>query len=132
MLLVVHRVLHGEEPAPRLPEQHEVAAVQVQRLADLLDLVDEPGEVPQRRLVGLIAPERAELVVVVVLDTGAGEPRVEAFVQLVGCPRTAVQEQHLQIRVGADPLGPDPERAARRFDRHHPRPTGDDVAWIPG
>ena len=75
VLLVMDGVLHRQDPAPRLPEQHEVAAVEVERLADLLDLVDEPGEVPQRRVVGLVAAERAELVVVVVLDARAAGTR---------------------------------------------------------
>ena len=36
VLLVMYGVLHREDPAPRLPEQHEVTAVQTQRLANLM------------------------------------------------------------------------------------------------
>jgi hypothetical protein len=42
-----------------------------------------------------------------------------------------VQEQHLQLRVGADPFRPDAERAARRLDRHHARSPREHVARIP-
>ncbi len=69
---MVQRVLHGEQAAPRLSQQHEVGAVEAEGDSNLLDFVDEPVEVPQRRVVGLVAPERAELVVVVVLDALAG------------------------------------------------------------
>ena len=54
MLLVRQRVLHGEDAAPRLPVQHEVTAVQVKRLADLLNLVDKAVKLPQRRVVRLV------------------------------------------------------------------------------
>jgi hypothetical protein len=60
------QAIASREAAPRLPEQHEVAAVEPQCLTDLLNLIDEASEVPQRRLVGLITAERAKLVVVVV------------------------------------------------------------------
>ena len=71
VLLVRQGVLHGQDAAPRLAVEHEVLAVQAQRLADLLHLVDEAVKLPQRRLVGLVAEPGAELVVVVVLDPGA-------------------------------------------------------------
>jgi hypothetical protein len=64
VLLVRQGVLHGQDPAPRLPVQHEVPAVQAQGLPDLLDLVDEAIKLPQRRIVGLVADPGAELVVV--------------------------------------------------------------------
>jgi hypothetical protein len=46
VLLVVQGVLDGEQPAPRLAEQDEVAGVQPERTADLLHLVDEAVELP--------------------------------------------------------------------------------------
>ena len=125
-------VLHGQQTAPRLPEEDEVAAVEPERHAHLLDLVNETREVPQRRVVGLVAAEGTELVVVVVLDAHTGEPRVEGLVELVGRARATVQEQHLEVGVGADPLGPDAEVTARRADGHHARAARDHVARIPG
>src|SRR6185437_923299 len=92
----------------------------------------EPAEVPQGRVVGLVAAEGAELVVVVVLDAGAGEPGVEALVELVGGARAAVQEQHLEVGIGPDPPGPDAELAAGGADRDHSRAAGQDVAGVPG
>ena len=77
VLLVLSGVLHREEAAPRLAEQEEVVAVEAERSADLLDLVDEPRDVPQDGSSGW-SLRRAELVVVVVLDARAGEPGVEA------------------------------------------------------
>ena len=55
-----------------MTEQEEVVGVEAERLAHLLDLVDEPVDLPQRRLVRLVAVRRSELVVVVVLDAGGG------------------------------------------------------------
>ena len=43
MLLVRERVLEGENAAPRVAEQIEVGAIEVERLADLFELFDEPG-----------------------------------------------------------------------------------------
>jgi hypothetical protein len=68
------------QSAPGVTEQHEVAPVQPERLADLLHLVDEPAQVPQRRLVRLIAEPGAELVV----------PAVARIVTASTIPRTAV------------------------------------------
>ena len=74
-------------------------AVQAERLAHLLDLVDEAVELPQRRVVGLVAVVRAELVVVVVLDTRGRQVAVERLEVLVGGARPAVQQQHLDARL---------------------------------
>ena len=52
--------------------------VEPERLAHLLDLVDEAGDRPTARVVGLVAVGGAELVVVVVLDAGAGEEQSHA------------------------------------------------------
>ena len=68
MLLVLQRIFGGENSAPRVAQQKEVPGVQAECDTDLLHLVDEPVELPELRLVGLVAVERAELVVVVVLD----------------------------------------------------------------
>ena len=87
-------VLDREHPAPRLAEEDEVVPVQPEREADLLDLVDEAVQVPQGRIVRLVAVRRAELVVVVVLDAGAGQVAVARLEVLVRRARPAVQEQH--------------------------------------
>jgi hypothetical protein len=47
VLLMVDRVLHRQEPAPRLPEEHEVVPIQAERLPHLLHLIDEPRQFPQ-------------------------------------------------------------------------------------
>ena len=127
---MVQRVLDGQQPAPRLPVEHEVVPVQPERLADLLHLVDEAVQLPQRRLVRLVAVTGAELVVVVVLDPRAGQVAVARLQVLVRRPGPAVQEQHPQPRVVADPLHPHPVRALRRVDagssgrRRSARPPG--------
>ena len=110
--LVLERVLDREHAAPGVAEQVEVVAVQAERPAHLLDLVDEARDRPQVRCVRLVAPGRAELVVVVVLDPGGGEVGVEGGEVLVRRTRSAVQEQDLDPRVVADAPGPDPELAA--------------------
>ena len=93
VLLVAQGVLDGQDPAPGVAVEHEVVPVQPERPADLLDLVDEPVELPQRRLVRLVAVARAELVVVVVLDPGRGEVAVAGLEVLVGRARPAVEQQ---------------------------------------
>ena len=86
--LVLQRVLDGEQAAPRLSEQVEVVLVEAERLPHLLDLVDEARQLQQSSgIVRLVAVGRAELVVVVVLDAGAGEVAVERLEVLVGRPR---------------------------------------------
>src|SRR6185312_5330160 len=84
------------------------------------DLADEPVQVPQRRLLGLVAEPGPELVVVVVLDARVRQEAVARLQVLVRGARAAVQEEHPQARVVADPLGPDTERALGRFHRDLP------------
>jgi hypothetical protein len=48
---VADGVLQCEQAAPGLPQQHVVTPVEPERLADLLDLMDEPFQRPQRRVV---------------------------------------------------------------------------------
>jgi hypothetical protein len=72
-------ILHREQTAPGLAEQHEVGLIESESPADLLDLIDEPVSLPQRRVGGMVAAERSELVVVVVLDTGGRKTGVEAL-----------------------------------------------------
>ena len=120
VLLVVQRVLDGQQPAPRLPVQHESGPVEPERPADLLHLVDEAVQVPQRRLLRLVAKTGPELVVVVVLDPRAGQVTVAGLQVLVRRPRPAVQEQHPQPRVVAGALHPHPVRSLRRVHRDHP------------
>ena len=132
MLLVLQRVLGREDAAPGVPEQEEVLPVQPQRLADLLHLVDEARQLPQVRLVRLVAAEGAELVVVVVLDPRRRQIAVEGLEVLVGRARPAVQQQQPHRRGVADALGPDPEGALRRLDRDHPHAAAQDVVAAGG
>ena len=120
-------VLGGQDPAPGVTEQHEVVPIQPECLADLLHLVDEPVQVPQRRLVRLVAEPGAELVVVVVLDPRGGQVAVTRLEVLVGRSRPAVQQQHPQVRMVADPLDPDLVRTLRRIDRDLPRAAAQHV-----
>jgi hypothetical protein len=46
MLLVSHRVFEGEQPAPRLAVEDEVAPVQAEGLPNLLHLVHEAVKLP--------------------------------------------------------------------------------------
>jgi hypothetical protein len=51
-------VFDREDPAPGLPVEHEVLAVQAERAPDLIDLVDVVVEIPQGLVVGLVAERR--------------------------------------------------------------------------
>ena len=84
MLAVREGVFDRENAAPRVTEQVEVVLVEPERDPDLLDLVDEARDRPQRRIRGLVGVRRAELVVVDELDTLAGERGLERFEVLVG------------------------------------------------
>ena len=121
VLLVVQGVLGGEQPAPRLAEEDEVGGVQPERGTDLLHLVDEAVQLPQGWVTGVVAETRPELVVVVVLHPRRGQVAVAGLQVLMGRPGPAVQEQHLQAGVIADPLHPHPVGPDRRPDRDHPR-----------
>ena len=46
VLLVVQRVLDGQDAAPGVAEQDEVVPIQPERLTDLLHLIDEAVQVP--------------------------------------------------------------------------------------
>src|SRR5579859_6575539 len=81
---------------------------------DLLHLVHEPIQVPQRRLVRLIAEPGAELVVVVILDPGGGQVAVARLEVLMCRSRPAVQQQYPKIGPIADALDPDREPARGR------------------
>jgi DNA-binding transcriptional ArsR family regulator len=117
VLLMVECVLHCQDPAPRLAEQDEVRPIQAERQADLLDLVDEPIELPQVRLVRLIAPSGPQLVVVDVLEPGIGQVSIEDLEVFVRRTRSAVEQQDLDVRVVSDTPRPDPELTLRRRDR---------------
>jgi hypothetical protein len=69
ILLMRQRILQGKQTAPRLAIQEEVVPVQAEGGADLLHLVHEAVDLPQIGVVGLVTVVRAELVVVVILDT---------------------------------------------------------------
>ena len=127
MLLVLERVLDRQRAAPGLPEQVEVGAIEAERLAHLLHLVDEAWDLPQIRVVGLIAVGGAELIVVVVLDPGGREIGVAGFEVLMRRAGSPVQHEDLHRRVVADPFRPHPELALRRDDRDELHPAGKDV-----
>src|SRR5947209_19333601 len=110
MLLVFQGVLERKDAAPGVSEKVKVVAIQVQRLADLLHLLDEPGEFPEVGVIGLVAIRRPELVVVVALDAGVWQEAVERLEVLVRAAWTAVQEQEPLRRVVADSLRPDAKR----------------------
>ena len=59
-------------PPHECPRRKKLPRVEAEGDAYLLDLVDEPVDLPEIGFVGLVAVERSELIVVVVLDTGAG------------------------------------------------------------
>jgi hypothetical protein len=61
------------------------------------------------------------------LDAGAGEERVERLQVLVRCARAAVQQQDLDLRIVAGPLGSDVECPGWRFNGNHPDAAGEDV-----
>src|SRR5580704_9071879 len=124
---MVQRVLDGQDTAPRMAEQDEVVPIEPERLADLLHLVDEAVEVPQRRLVRLIAETGAKLVVVVVLNARRGKVAVARLQVLMGRARPAVQEQHPQAGIVASPLHPHPVPAGRRVHRNHSGPPAQHV-----
>src|SRR5450756_2570063 len=107
--------------------QVEVVTVQIERLAHLLDLIDEPFDVPEVRIVRLVAVRGAQLVVVVILDACRGEVAVAGLPVLVSRGRPAMEEQHPCLRVVADAFGPDLEVAFGRRDRDHPDAAGDHV-----
>jgi hypothetical protein len=88
-------------------------------LTDLFDLVDEAVELPQRRVIRLIAAARAELVVVVVLDPSSRELAVARLEILVCTTGAAVEQQQLEIGVIADPFRPYPKGARRCTHRDH-------------
>ena len=93
------------------------------------------GDLPQRRVVRLVAVRRAELVVVVVLDARGREKAVEGLEVLVRRPGPPCRSSSLSRRVVADALGPDAEVALRRGDRDHPhaaRAPGPAGRWSPG
>ena len=120
VLLILQRVLDGEDAAPGMPEQEEVVAIQPERDPHLLHFLDVVVDAEERRhVVGLVAVVRAQLVVVVVLDAVRRQETVEGLERLVGPARPAVQQQHLDPRVVADALGPHPEIAGRGVDRDH-------------
>jgi hypothetical protein len=69
-LEIPHLVIIQSHVAAIWTIEVEVAGIQTQRLSDLLDLVDKPWQLPKFRRIRLVGVGRAELVVVVVLDSG--------------------------------------------------------------
>ncbi len=127
MLLVFQRILDGQNPAPRVPEEVEVLLVEPERLPDLLDFFDEAGRVPQLGRVRLVAVDGAELVVVVVLDAGYREVTVECFKIFAGRAGPAVEEEHFRGRVITNPLGPHAKGPLRRIHRNHLHSTTENI-----
>ena len=120
MLLVTGGRTPWRGSHPTTAVEDEVSGSETERPPHLFDLVDEPVELPQRRVVGLIAETRPELVVVVVLHPGRRKEAVAGLQVLVGSARPAVEQEHLEIGVVADPLGPHLQRPGRGVDRDHP------------
>jgi hypothetical protein len=106
-------VLHGQDAAPRLAVEDEVVGTQPQRGPHLLDLVDEAGNLPQRRLVGLVGVVGPQLVVEDDAVTRRDERLLEVEQVLVGGPRTAVEHQHGQPAGVPRRAGPDLEVSGR-------------------
>src|SRR6266550_7020103 len=102
-----------------MAHQIEVVAVQAKRIPYLLNLIDEPVDLPKVGIIGLVAIRRAQLVVIEVLDAGRWEIAVTGFPVLVSRGRPAVQQQHLGFRVVANTLGPNFEVAFRGLDPDH-------------
>ena len=127
VLLVSQGILNGQHPAPRLAAEDEVLAAQAKGPANLLHFVDEALQLPQRRIVGLVAEPGAQLVVVVVLNPCGRKVTVARLEILVGCSRAAVEQQHLQRRIVTRPLGPYGEPAARRVDRNAANSTAQPI-----
>jgi hypothetical protein len=105
-------------------------SIETQRGPYLLDLVDIPVQVPQGLVVGAVAVPGAELVVVVELDARIRQPAVEDLEVLMEGSWTAVQQEDLETRVVADPLGPDAVRTGRRADRDHPGAVAEDARLV--
>jgi len=58
VLLVTQRVLDRQDAAPGMAEQEEAAGIEPESLAHLLELVDEPVDLPERGVVRLVAEGR--------------------------------------------------------------------------
>jgi hypothetical protein len=113
------RVFHRQQAAPRLAEQVEVAGVEAERLAHLLDLVDEAGDIEERRVVGLVAvrTSRADRSSSTRCPRrGRRSCRTASKYSWVK-PGPPWSSRHLDARVVAHPLGSDGERALRRAHR---------------
>src|SRR5439155_1150741 len=100
-----------------MAHQIEVAAVQVQPVSHLFNLIDEPVDLPKVGIIWLVAVSGAQLVVVEILDTGRREIAVTSLPVLVSRSWPAVQQQHLCFRVVADTLGPNSKVAFRCLER---------------
>ena len=111
VLLIAQCVFDGENATPGVAEQEEVAGVEAEGDAHLLEFVDEPVDFPEVRLIGFVAIERAKLVVVDVFDASGGEIGIARLEIFVGGAGAAVQQQQARIRVVADAFGPHLELA---------------------
>src|SRR6266550_578113 len=110
-----------------MADQIEVAAVQIQRVSHLFNLIDEPVDLPKVGIIWLVAVSGSQLVVVEVLDAGRREIAVTSLPVLVSRSWPAVQQQHLCVRVVADTLGPNLKVAFRGLDRDHLDATAENV-----
>ena len=124
---MVQGIFGGQYPAPGVTVEDEILLAQPEGAADLVDLVHVTVELPQRRLIGLIAEPRPELVVVVVLDPRRRKVAVAGFEVLVSGPRPAVQQQHLESGVVAGPFRPDPVPTFRGLHPYPSRSSAQDV-----
>ena len=116
VLLVLQRVLDGEDAAPRLARAERSSRWSRPSAARTCSTSSTNRGISHRAgVVGLVAVVGAELVVVVVLDAGAGEPAVARLEVLVGDARPAVEKEDLHARVVPHPLRPDAEGPGRAF-----------------
>ena len=90
----MQRVLDRQERAPRLTQQMHLA--EIEGLANLLDLGDEPRYLPERQVVRFVGAPRAELIVAD--DAKAFAGKVEKWRQVLGvAARAAVEQQQRPV-----------------------------------
>src|SRR4029078_12383409 len=99
-----------------MAEQKKIAVIEAKCFPNLFYFFDKARNLPQIRIVGLLAMRRSELIVEVVLYTGIGEITVECFEVFVRAAGPTVQEKKLDARIVADALRPHAKIAFRCSD----------------
>jgi hypothetical protein len=106
-----------------MAHEHKIAGIQAECDPHLLDLTHKSLDVPECRILGVVAISRTELVVVIVFDAGTGKIAVGRFKVFVCRTGTPVQEKDFEGRIIPDALGPNMEGAERGFYGNTPRTT---------